>query len=63
MSNLGDNSVISAMRSTLDSQRQLCTSGGAVSAEVRIDRLSRAIDLVFDNREAIVETLALDFGC
>lgn len=62
MTNLNENSVISAMRATLDSQRTLSTNEGAVSAEVRIDRLSRAIDLVFDNRDAIVETLALDFG-
>ena len=50
------------MRATLDRQRQLCNKEGAVSAELRIDRLSRAVDLIFDNRESIVATLAEDFG-
>jgi coniferyl-aldehyde dehydrogenase len=50
------------MRATLDRQRQLCTEEGAVSAELRIDRLSRAIDLIFDNRDIIVDTLTQDFG-
>ena len=62
MNEPNDNSVISAMRTTLASQRTLCTNDGAVNAEIRIDRLSRAIDLIFDNRDTIVETLALDFG-
>ncbi|AMO70422.1 aldehyde dehydrogenase [Zhongshania aliphaticivorans] len=50
------------MRATLNRQRQLCTEEGAVSAELRIDRLSRAIDLIFDNRDIIVDTLTQDFG-
>ncbi len=53
---------INDMRATLDRQRQLCTTEGAVSAELRIDRLNRAIDLIFDNRDIIVDTLGQDFG-
>ena len=35
---------------------------GAVSAQVRQDRIQRIIDLVFDNREQLVASLAEDFG-
>ncbi|EIF42042.1 putative coniferyl aldehyde dehydrogenase [gamma proteobacterium BDW918] len=56
------NPALDDMRATLNRQRQLCTEEGAVSAELRIDRLSRAIDLIFDNRDIIVDTLTQDFG-
>ncbi|WP_373082211.1 coniferyl aldehyde dehydrogenase [Zhongshania sp.] len=65
MTNLNNpalNTGINDMRATLDRQRQLCTTEGAVSAELRIDRLNRAIDLIFDNRDIIVDTLGQDFG-
>lgn len=65
MTNLNNpalNTGINDMRATLDRQRQLCTTEGAVSVELRIDRLNRAIDLIFDNRDIIVDTLGQDFG-
>lgn len=57
-----DNPVLSAMQETLKQQRQLVTSGGAVSLELRQDRLQRAIDLIFDNRDELVAALCEDFG-
>jgi coniferyl-aldehyde dehydrogenase len=62
MTSQNDNSVMNSITATLESQRQQSINGGAVSAEVRIDRLQRAIDLVFDNRDAIVASLSQDFG-
>ncbi|WP_320838670.1 coniferyl aldehyde dehydrogenase [Zhongshania sp.] len=62
LNNAPGSPTLDSMRATLDRQRQLCTEEGAVSAELRIDRLSRAIDLVFDNRDIIVDTLTQDFG-
>ncbi|GAA4102979.1 coniferyl aldehyde dehydrogenase [Zhongshania borealis] len=62
LNNPAINTAANDMRATLDRQRQLCDEEGAVSAEQRIDRLNRAIDLIFDNRDIIVETLAQDFG-
>lgn len=62
LNNPAINTAANDMRATLDRQRQLCDEEGAVSPEQRIDRLNRAIDLIFDNRDIIVETLAQDFG-
>jgi coniferyl-aldehyde dehydrogenase len=62
LNNPAINTATKDMRATLDRQRQLCSQEGAVSADQRIDRLNRAIDLVFDNRDILVETLTQDFG-
>ncbi|CAA0079032.1 Coniferyl aldehyde dehydrogenase [Zhongshania aliphaticivorans] len=61
MSTPDNNPVLTAMHTTLERQRKLVTAS-PVSAELRIDRLSRAIDLIFDNRDRIVDTLSKDFG-
>ncbi len=50
------------MKKILDRQRRAQTAGGAVSLATREDRLQRVIDLVFDNREALVTALSEDFG-
>ncbi|MBD2857470.1 coniferyl aldehyde dehydrogenase [Spongiibacter sp. KMU-158] len=50
------------MAKILERQRRAQTVGGAVSADMRQDRLQRLIDLVFDNRDALVATLSEDFG-
>ncbi len=57
-----DNSAVENIQRLLNKQRTAYIAEGAVSAEVRMDRLQRAIDLIFDNREAIVDTLSQDFG-
>lgn len=57
-----DNSAAENIQRLITKQRQAYVAGGAVSAETRIDRLQRAIDLIFDNRDAIVDTLSEDFG-
>lgn len=57
-----DASQLASMESILNRQRQAQTAGGAVSADLRQDRLQRAIDLIFDNREALVASLSEDFG-
>lgn len=46
----------------LNLQRADFLQEGHVSAEVRIERLNRAIDLIYDNQNAIVEALSKDFG-
>lgn len=50
------------MRELLDRQRKAFLNEGAVSAETRIDRIDRAITLVYDNQSAIVEAMSADFG-
>ncbi|WP_372863142.1 coniferyl aldehyde dehydrogenase [Spongiibacter sp.] len=57
-----DNSAADNIQRLLTKQRTAYIAEGAVSADTRIDRLQRAIDLIFDNREAIVDTLSADFG-
>lgn len=57
-----DNSAAENIQRILNKQRNAYIAGGAVSAETRIDRLTRAIDLIFDNRDDIVATLSEDFG-
>lgn len=46
----------------LDRQRRAYLDEGIVSAAVRKDRLQRAIALLKDNQEALVEALSADFG-
>lgn len=53
----------SQMNAVLESQRQDYIKEGAVSAETRIDRLSRGIDAVFQYQDKIVDALNTDFSC
>lgn len=50
------------MQAALEKQRAAYLEEGAVSAEVRIDRLKRLVDLVHDHREEFVAALSKDFG-
>ena len=50
------------MRALLQKQRDAFVAEGFVSAEVRIDRLGRAISLVHDHRDTIADALDQDFG-
>lgn len=50
------------IQSLLQRQRSALRASGPLSAEQRADRLQRAIDLVFDHREALVAALSADFG-
>ncbi len=53
---------ITRMRDILARQQKAFLNDGAVSAETRIDRLDRAINLVFDNQHALVDAMSADFG-
>ena len=50
------------MKALLQKQRDAFVAEGFVSAETRIDRLDRAISLLYDNQDAIAEALDQDFG-
>ncbi len=50
------------MREVLQRQRAAHIADGPPSAELRIDRIDRAIGLVVDNADEIVEALVTDFG-
>ena len=52
----------SEMAAILDKQKQAHLRDGVPSAEVRIDRLDRAIGLLIDFQDEIEEALAKDFG-
>ncbi len=56
------NTTPAEMQALLEKQRSAFIKEGEVSAEIRIDRLDRAINLLFDNKDAIVESLSQDFG-
>ena len=51
------------MLETLRLQRESYLSEGEVSAETRIDRLDRTIDVLVANAEKISEAMNADFGC
>jgi len=51
------------MLKTLRLQRESHLSEGEVSAETRIDRLDRTIDVLVANAEKISEAMNADFGC
>ena len=51
------------MLETLRLQRESYLSEGEVSAEARIDRLDRTIDVLVANAEKISEAMNADFGC
>jgi coniferyl-aldehyde dehydrogenase len=50
------------MQAVLDRQKAAYIEEGVVTAEVRIDRLNRLIDLVHDHKDAMVDALSQDFG-
>jgi len=52
----------SALRALLDKQRAAYLRDGPPSAEVRIDRLDRAIAILVDHQEEIADALTKDFG-
>lgn len=54
--------VSQAIRAILDRQKQANISEGPPSAEVRIDRIDRAIGLMVDFRHEIAEAISSDFG-
>lgn len=58
-----DNDIASELQAMLERQREAYLSEGAVSADVRIDRLERGIDVVYARRDRIVEALNSDFSC
>jgi len=51
------------MQAALQRQREAYLAEGVVSAETRIDRIDRAINLLVDNAERISEALNTDFVC
>ena len=50
------------MREVLKRQRAAHLADGPPSAELRIDRIDRAIGLVVDHADEMVEALVTDFG-
>jgi coniferyl-aldehyde dehydrogenase len=50
------------MRSVLDEQRRALLKAGPPSADVRIDRIDRVIDLIVSNADALVDALHSDYG-
>ena len=61
-SQLQTDTSLDKMQALLQQQRQAFTREGHVGAEVRIARLDKALDLIFDNRDQLVEALNEDFG-
>ncbi|QQD18138.1 coniferyl aldehyde dehydrogenase [Spongiibacter nanhainus] len=61
-SQIPDTGAANHIHTILQKQRAAFQREGAVSAQVRQDRIQRIIDLVFDNREQLVASLAEDFG-
>lgn len=55
-------SDIARMHDILARQHKAFLAEGPVSAETRIDRLDRAINLVFENQAALVDAMSADFG-
>ncbi|MFN2287606.1 MAG: coniferyl aldehyde dehydrogenase [Chromatocurvus sp.] len=58
-----DNEITTELQTLLDRQRDAYLAEGAVDAETRIDRLDRGIDVVYANRDRIIEALNSDFSC
>ena len=56
------NTTPAEMQALLERQRSDFINEGHVSAETRIARLDKAIDLIFDNKDQLVEALSKDFG-
>lgn len=51
------------MKTVLEAQRADYLAEGAVSAETRIDRLERGIDVLFRYRDKVADALNSDFSC
>lgn len=58
-----DNDITTELQNLLDRQRDAYLAEGAVDAGTRVDRLERGIDVVYANRDRIVEALNSDFSC
>lgn len=58
-----DTDIKQKMLKTLQHQRDSYIDQGFVSAETRIDRIDRAIDILVTHSEAISEAMNEDFGC
>ena len=54
--------TVTALQAQLDTQRAAYLAEGHVSAEVRIDRLERAVSLLQTHAEPLVEAMDADFG-
>ncbi len=52
----------SEMRALLEAQRTSFFAEGPVTAETRIDRLRRAVAVIYENERRIVDAIAADFG-
>lgn len=50
------------MRTILDRQKQAFLAELPVSREVRLDRLTRAIDLLVDHKDALIDAIRQDYG-
>ncbi len=55
--------ILTQLNETLAKQKQSYVAEGAVSAEMRIDRLERALDILVRHAERISEALNADFVC
>lgn len=58
-----DGDIETGMQAVLKAQREDYLRAGAVSAEIRIDRIDRAIDLLIRHAGTISEALNADFTC
>jgi len=56
-------SNVATIKSVLESQKQAFIKEGFVSAETRIDRLTRAYRMIGENQKDIIEASNADFGC
>ncbi len=56
-------STSAKMQALLQRQKQAFIKEGAVSAETRIDRLTRAYRMIGENQQAILDASSADFGC
>lgn len=54
--------TIQGMQQRLDAQKQAQIAGGAVSAELRIDRLKRCIAILESNGDDLIDAMRIDFG-
>ena len=55
--------TIAELQQVFDRQHAAFLADGAPSAEVRIDRIDRAISLLVEHKQAICEAISEDFGC
>lgn len=58
----GNNTIRDEMLSILDRQKQSYLREGIVTAEARIDRIDRAINILKQNGPKLIEAMAADFG-